>query len=161
LQRVPYPSSPQIITAQKPRILAFIAANGLDVSEANSALIAYGNENWNKSRHLAMLEPLVTWNKAHGGNRKFFCAEFGVLDANQAKTMNGIDSGPDPAARIQFIKDRRQAFEERNIGWSYWSFNEAFTVLDPALRTTFDPAPDVNMISKPAITALGLHACEH
>ncbi len=64
------------------------------------------------------MQMLVKWSKAHGGVR-IICGEFGCLH----KTV-------EPQHRYGFIKDFRQVFEENGMAWSYWSFNEAFTVLD-------------------------------
>ena len=156
LQGVPYPSSTAIINAEKPRILAFLDSEGYGTTEATAALDTYGAENWNKSKQLAMFAPITAWNNAHGGNLKVFCAEYGVLDPNQAKVGTGIDSGCDPEDRIQFIKDRREALEESNISWAYWSYNDTFTVLRPEVRLPLNASPSTSWISNPTLDALGL-----
>jgi endoglucanase len=158
LQRVPYPSSPAIIAAEKPRILAFLASEGYDTAVADADLTAYGNDTWNKSKQLAMVAPIVAWNNAHGGNLKVLCAEFGALDANIASRINGIEDGVVEADRIKFLKDRREAFEESGIHWSVWSYNEAFTIFDPTVRVDIAVAPSA-WIDNATLDALGLPLC--
>jgi endoglucanase len=161
LQRVPYPSSPAIIAAQKSRILDFLDFQEFDayVSAADADLTTYGNDNWNMSKQTSTFAPLVAWNTAHGGNLKIFCAEFGVLDANQATNVGLMDVGAVAADRVQFIKDRRLALEAANISWSYWSFNETFTLLNPKLRVPSAPAPTTAWYDNPTMSALGLPLC--
>lgn len=115
-QHIPYPSSPAIIDAALPDILAKVPS---DLREpATKDLKAYGAECWNKNKLAERMQTLAAWSKLHGGV-KIFCGEFGCYQ----KTI-------EPKHRYAFIRDFRQAFEENGISWSYWSFNETFTVLD-------------------------------
>ncbi|HOD51602.1 MAG TPA: hypothetical protein PKJ78_16305, partial [Candidatus Hydrogenedentes bacterium] len=57
-----------------------------------------------------------------------WCAEFGCYQ----RTI-------DPEDRYEYLKDVRDAFEENNIGWAYWSYNETLTVMTPG-RQPFGPA---------------------
>jgi endoglucanase len=115
-RHIPYPSSPSIIDAALPDILTKVPKDSRDA--ATRDLKAYGAECWNKNKLNERIQKLVTWSKSHGGVR-IFCGEFGCLQ----KTV-------EPQHRYAFIKDFRQVFEENGIAWSYWSYNETFTVLD-------------------------------
>lgn len=66
------------------------------------------------------------------------------MDSLTAKTLfKAKGSGVSDATRIQMIGDLRRAFEKYNIGWSYWSYNESFTVFKPDKRTVnFSPVPE-------------------
>ena len=51
------------------------------------------------------------------------------MDTKTAQTtFQAKGSGVSNATRIQLVGDLRRAFEKYNIGWSYWSYNESFTV---------------------------------
>lgn len=116
VRNVPYPSDPALIETQ----LAHIISDVPDAikPEAIAALKQYGAERWNMDKLRARMKILHDWNQLHGGKMKIFAGEFGVL----LKTVR-------PSDRYRFIKDFRQVFEENRMGWSYWSFNETFTVL--------------------------------
>lgn len=115
-QHVPYPSTPEIIDTALPDILTNVP-NDLQ-EQATGDLKTYGTDYWNKNKLAERIQMLVTWSESHGGV-KLFCGEFGCLQ----KTI-------EPQHRYAFIRDFRQVFEENGIPWSYWSFNETFTVLD-------------------------------
>jgi hypothetical protein len=119
-QHVPYPSSPKIIEFALPDILTNVSKDLRD--QATRDLKAYGAECWNKNKLNQRIQMLVTWSKSHGGV-KLFCGEFGCFQ----KTV-------EPQHRYDFIRDFRQVFEENGLSWSYWSFNETFTVLDNGKR---------------------------
>ena len=120
VQHIPYPSSPEIVAAALPDILSKVP---LDFrNQATDALKAYGAECWDKNKLTERIQMLTAWSKAHGGV-KVFCGEFGCLH----KTV-------EPQHRYAFIGDFRQVFEENGLSWSYWSFNEAFTVLNKGKR---------------------------
>ena len=146
---MPYPSSPSIIAAEMSRILATIPSQYR--SSAQTDLTAYGAETWNLDKHRSFLQPLNTWKANHPtSNPKLWCAEFGSLD----HVVFG--GGCDPSDRIQFISDRRQAFEESGIGWAYWSFNETFTVLDPLVRQVASFNSSSDWIDEEMLHALGV-----
>ncbi len=115
-QHIPYPSNSEIINAALPDIL--INVPGELREQAISDLKTYGKECWNKNKLNERMRMLIKWSKSHGGV-KLFCGEFGCF---QKIVM--------PQHRYAFIKDFRQVFEANGISWSYWSFNETFTVLD-------------------------------
>ena len=149
LKEVPYPSSVSNNAADY--ILPEIPSG--DYSAALAAVNAYCQQPWDMAKQSAVLQPLTDWNNAHGGNLKLFCYEMGSpLDPGQAVA----DGGVDPADRIQYIHDKRQALEDRTIGWAYWSYNETFTVLNYPLRVAFEKGVDKSQISAETLIALGL-----
>ena len=115
-QHVPYPTSPKIIDAALPDILTNVPNDLRD--QATCDLKAYGAECWDKNKLAKRIQMLTAWSKSHGGV-KLFCGEFGCMQ----KAVK-------PQHRYAFIRDFRQVFEGNGISWSYWSFNETFTVLD-------------------------------
>ncbi len=99
------------------------------------------NADWNMLR----MKSLDNWRKKYGGNIHIMCVEFGCLDEYIArKLFKGAEgTGLAPETRIKHIGDLRRAFEAFDIGWSYWSYNEAFTVLKPELRKSgYNPRPE-------------------
>ena len=104
---------------------------------ARKEMIDYGAGNYNRSWHFARAKAVDTWNKKYGGNIHVQCVEFGCLDATfTKKSYNGV--GVSDADRISFIRDLRESFEAYNISFSYWSYNEIFTVLKPTVRIPFE-----------------------
>ncbi|MBX7258512.1 MAG: glycoside hydrolase family 5 protein [Candidatus Hydrogenedentes bacterium] len=128
---VPYPSSPEIIAAHKQAILGKIPADPPDWRPAAEGMLSeYGEARWNREKIAAYVQKLADWNTAHGGGLRIWCAEFGCYQRTIA-----------PDDRARFIRDVREAFEERGIGWAYWSYNEVFTIMEPG-GTPFGPAKD-------------------
>ncbi len=129
LGSVPYPSSPEIIAERKQSILEMIPDDPPDWRPAaQGLLLEYGDARWNKRKITDCVKKLVDWNKSHGGGLRIWCAEFGCYQ----RTI-------DPEDRYEYLKDVRDAFEENNIGWAYWSYNETLTVMTPG-RQPFGPA---------------------
>jgi endoglucanase len=145
---VPYPSS----TSNNPAQYILPECPNNLYSDVYNAVKTYCNTPWDMNQQRAILKPITDWNNAHGGKLKIWCAEWGALDRQMASEGGGCN----PSDRIQFIHDRRQAFEEINIGWAYWSYNEAFTVLDPNLRVHNSNSPSYNWVDKEMLHALGL-----
>ena len=92
---------------------------------------------YNAQWHRLRAQSLDDWRQKYGGNIHIICSEFGCMDRltpmhlwNTTEPGSGI---PD-ADRIQFVHDTRSAFEEFDIRWSYWSYNEAYTVFLPEDR---------------------------
>lgn len=142
LDEVPYPASPSIIAAQMSRLLANIPS--AYQSAAQTDLTAYGAATWNLTKQRSIIQPITTWKNNHPtSNPKLWCAEFGSLDEQQGGGQGG---GVNPAQRIQFISDRRQAFEEAGMGWAYWSYNETFTCFKPTLRVPFTKTPSYDWV---------------
>jgi endoglucanase len=133
---VPYPSSPEIMAANKSAILDKISADPpswrVDVA---GHLEGYGAQRWNSETLTARIALLDQWNRSHGGGLKIWCAEFGCYQ----QTVR-------PEDRYQYLRDVRTAFERFNIGWAYWSYNETLTMMSeprqpfgPAAKQTPDP----------------------
>jgi hypothetical protein len=116
VQHIPYPSSPDIIAAALPDILSNVPADLHD--QATCDLRVYGKECWNKNKMTERIQTLTAWSRSYG-SLKLFCGEFGCLH----KAVNQL-------ARYQFIRDFCEVLEENGVSWSYWSFNETFTVLN-------------------------------
>jgi hypothetical protein len=95
------------------------------------------------------MQKLVEWNNYYGGGLKLFCGEFGCLD----RTV-------EPKSRYAYIKDVREVFEENDISWACWSYNETLTIMTRD-RTPFGPPehlkPDEQMLD--ALLA-GVRKCE-
>jgi endoglucanase len=126
---VPYPASPEAVRAALPAILARIPASPPEWRpEVERRLVAYGEERWDAGRIAARIGRVAEWNRAHGGRRRLWCAEFGCYQRSI-----------DPAARLRYLEDVRRAFEAHGIGWAYWSYNETFTIMAAGGRP-FGPA---------------------
>lgn len=127
---IPYPANPEIVKAIMPKLLDKIPASPDAWRPAvKQMLTAYGAASWNRDRIEARVRKLAEWNRAHGGGLKIWCAEFGCYQ----RTI-------EPAARLRYLRDVREVFENHGIGWAYWSYNETFTVMTPT-RKPFGPAP--------------------
>ena len=99
----------------------------------------YANENWNQERLRDRIKRLAEWNKYYGrGRLKIWCAEFGCYQG-----------GADPVDRRLYIKDIRTIFDDEKIGWSYWSYNETFSIMTsdiehhPDLHTSRHPDKEI------------------
>lgn len=126
---VPYPVSPDVMSALMPAMLEKIPASPDDWRPTvQRVLTAYGEERWDRERIAARVQKLVDWNNSHGGGLKIWCAEFGCYQ----RTI-------DAAVRCRYLQDVREAFESHGIGWAYWSYNETLTVMTPQ-RQPFGPA---------------------
>ena len=120
IQHIPYPSSPDIIALALPDILRNVPADLHD--QAMRVLKAYGKECWNKNKMAERIRMLTVWSQSYDGV-KLFCGEFGCLH-----------EAVHPHHRYKFIKDFREVLEEHGVSWSYWSFNETFTVLHNGIQ---------------------------
>ncbi len=145
LAGLPYPSTPENVEAVLPEILAKIPVEKQDA--VRKATMEYGYERWNKERLDARLKPVLDWNASYGNNLRIWIGEFGALGACQG--------GVKEADRWAFFRDTREVFEAHNIGWSYWSYNEVFTIMKPEGREPFDPAVPAQVDTN-LIEALGL-----
>ncbi len=145
---VPYPSSPEAVQVALPAILAAIPPEPPEWrQQARAVLEAYGQEGWSKARQERRIEQIVQWNRFYGGGLNLWCAEFGVLGSETG--------GAHPQDRTRFIRDLREVFEANQIGWSYWSYNEVFTVLRPEHRRPFGDSTPAD-IDDEMLKALGL-----
>jgi endoglucanase len=147
---VPYPS----LTKKDPDPYILPGCPEKHSIDAHIILNEYFSIPWDMNQQRALLKPITAWNRAHGGKLKIWCAEFGALDRKMAPPGGGSL----PADRIQFIHDRRQAFEELNIGWAYWSYNETFTVFNPDRRAICSSSPSYDWIDPNTLDALGLRS---
>ena len=108
--------------------------------------VPYGPE-W----HMKRAESLDQWRQKYGGNIHIMCVEFGCMDAETPKVLwrSAVDgSGISPEVRLQFTKDMRSSFDAYDIGWSYWSYNEAHTIFQidaHSYGTSPDPEVAANM----------------
>ncbi len=107
-------------------------------------------------------EKMDEWRKANGGNIHIFVAEFGACDAwvNRQSFDAKPSSGISEETRLQLIEDSRRAYDAYDIGWSFWQYNESFTVFRPDLRlgTWCVSAGDFNRLVYPEmLNALGLN----
>ena len=149
LKGVPYPSS----TSNNPADYILSTCPSGSYAAALAAVSAYCNTPWDMAKQQSVLQPIVNWNNANGGNLKLICYEMGVpIDPCQATAGGGVN----PSDRIQYIHDKRLALEEKNIGWAYWSYNETFTVLNYPLRVAFQKGVTKSQVSSATLVALGL-----
>lgn len=142
LEDIPYPVSPTILNSSK---IESVIRNVPDKwkADARKTMTAYANGTYdadttftnqyggyyNADWHMKRMKSLDDWSKKYGGNIHIMCVEFGCMDTKTAKTtFQAKGSGVSNAARLQLVGDLRRAFEKYNIGWSYWSYNESFTV---------------------------------
>lgn len=100
------------------------------------------NTNW----HMLRAKSLDDWRKHYGGNIHIMCVEFGCMDSRcpkilmQGKPCFGISD----ADRLKFVRDMRSSFDAYDIGWDYWSYNEAHTVFNPSARPFYlSPPPEI------------------
>jgi hypothetical protein len=149
LKNVPYPSN----TTNNPADYIMSTIPSGQYASVLAAVTAYCNTPWNMTTQRNVLQPIVDWKTARGGNLNVICYEMGVpIDPCQSTTHGGVL----PADRIQYIHDKRLALEEKNIGWTYWSYNETFTVLNYPLRVAFEKNITKDKISPETLTALGM-----
>ncbi len=156
LEDIPYPVTSALNSSKIESIIRNVPDKWK--SEARKTLQAYANgtydadptfvNNYDTSYgadwQMQRMKSLDDWSKKYGGNIHIQCVEFGCMDSLTAKTLfKAKGSGVSDATRIQMIGDLRRAFEKYNIGWSYWSYNESFTVFKPDKRTVnFSPVPE-------------------
>jgi hypothetical protein len=140
---VPYPIEPGVnYTAEIENALAPVPERYK--SEALNALNAYvkgicdgGTPYWknyydslyNRGWHMLRAKSLDDWSKKYGGNIHLMVVEFGCYDSLYSTVRFGSGGpGVPDSKRLLFIQDLRESFEAYGIGWSYWSYNEGFTV---------------------------------
>ena len=129
LAGVPYPAGPEALAELMPKLIEKIPASPPDWRPAvKHMLTQYGAARWDRERITARVRKLADWNQSYGGGLKIWCAEFGCYQ----RTI-------EPAARLRYLRDVREAFERNKIGWAYWSYNETFTIMT-SQRQPFGPA---------------------
>ncbi|MDQ3819266.1 MAG: glycoside hydrolase family 5 protein, partial [Acidobacteriota bacterium] len=116
LKNIPYPSSPEIISALPPP----------EEPSAQGALKQYGEERWNAERIEKLVALAALWGERH--NVPLICDEFGVF-----RTYSPVN------ARLRWIEDVRTALERHGIGWTMWDYAGSFGV---AVRKEGRAIPD-------------------
>ncbi len=125
---VPYPATPDALTAQMKNVPG-------DLARYN--LFLYGAAGWNRQSIAARIAFAAAW--ARERKVPLICNEFGAY----RDTAN-------PASRARWIGDVRSALEENHIGWAMWDYRGNFGVVEhTSTQITPDPA---------ILRALGLNA---
>lgn len=116
LKNLLYPSNPGILNSM-PTLLNPVPEQYK--ADLKTKIEQYANENWNRERLRDRIKRLAEWNQYYGrGRLKIWCAEFGCYQG-----------GADPVDRRRYIEDIRTIFDAEKIGWSYWSYNETFSIM--------------------------------
>jgi endoglucanase len=117
IKNIPYPSSPETISALP----------AVEQQSAQAALKHYGEERWNALRVERAVAVASDWGRRH--NVPLTCNEFGVF-----RTYSPA------AARLRWIEDVRTALERHGIGWAMWDYADSFGVAQKKDgRATPDP----------------------
>ena len=144
LGNVPYPASPEVVEQALPVILEKLPESEAEWrQDLTEQVRLYGAECWNAERLASRVRQVKEWSERHGGGHNLLCGEFGVYTGQVT-----------PSDRLAFIRDARLAFEEFDVGWTYWSYNEAFTVLKSERTPWQEPNPE--LADPGIIEALGL-----
>ena len=124
LKGIPFPSGPETLTA----LPAILGAVPQDLqADVKRRVEEYAAQRWDREKVAARIAQLDAWRQSHGGKIKLWCAEF------------GCHQGAPAADRVQYIELMRTLFDKYHIGWSYWSFNEDYSVMTSD-RTPSGPA---------------------
>jgi endoglucanase len=108
LRRVPYPSTPEAVTAnltQEPTLID------------QHWITEYGLNRWDRERIQTELGFAAKWAAQH--RVPVYCGEFGVYKPYA-----------DPAMRAAWLHDTRTALEQYGIGWAVWDYQGSFAVVD-------------------------------
>ncbi len=95
------------------------------------------NEDW----HMARAKSLDDWSNKYGGGIVMFVAEFGGCDRysnTELLNMGMPGSGISEKTRLKLIADTVKAYDAYGITWSFWEYNESFTVFNPKYRKHFE-----------------------
>jgi|GEM_PF-443510 len=149
---IPWPASSQAVESRMDKMLSTVKDN--DKQMAREDLLEYGKGYFNQQWLARRAKNVNEWNDMYGGDLQVIVAEFGAVDHMQVNKP-GASKGVYPEERVQFVHDLRQSFESVGMGWEYWSFNEYFTLLDPAARKAYAPA-SLNIVDRKMVAALGL-----
>ncbi len=106
---------------------------------------------YNAEWHMLRVKSLDDWRQRYGGSIHIMCVEFGCMAPEWPIAVYGAKvNGISAESRYQMIRDVRASFEAYDIGWSYWSYNEAFSIFLPeyalALRGTFPDAATIRKV---------------
>jgi endoglucanase len=105
---IPYPSSPEIMAPIIPQY---------STQEQRDYLTWYGDERWSVTKLQQDLSAVINW--ATTNNVKLFVGEFGV--------HKPVAPHPD---RVQWTYDMRTTLENNGIGWSMWSYEDNFGLIE-------------------------------
>ena len=118
---------------------------------------------YNAEWHMLRAKSLDDWRQRYGGNIHIMCVEFGCMDAATPAVLwhsAAPGYGISDAKRLEFTRDMRASFDAYDIGWDYWSYNEAHTIFKTSAHAYgTSPAPEiaVNMFDYDMLTeGLGL-----
>ncbi|MBQ7247004.1 MAG: cell wall-binding repeat-containing protein [Lachnospiraceae bacterium] len=118
---------------------------------------------YNAGWHMMRAKSLDDWRQRYGGNIHIMCVEFGCMDSETPKNLWESAApcfGITDEKRIEFVADLVRSFESYDIGWSYWSYNEAHTVFRTDAHvygTSPDPENAKNMFDYKLLSeALGV-----
>lgn len=156
---IPYPANPEIVESRMDDILSTVPGQLKDEAALYVRKYAMGdyqkgNHGYiNRQWHDRRLSRVDEWRNRYGRELPVLCNEFGVMDNVMGQRYGG--PGCLPGERLQFIRDIRKMMEKHDIGWSYWSFNETFTIFDPEKRTPFGH-DDETLLDIELLKALGL-----
>jgi aryl-phospho-beta-D-glucosidase BglC (GH1 family) len=106
---LPYPSSPQSVEPVLPQIDASV----------RDFVRTYGEERWDRSRLEEEIAQAVDWALQHGV--RLTCNEFGVYRPVAP-----------PDARLTWLRDVHEVFEQHGIGWTMWDYAGGFSVVNSA-----------------------------
>ena len=126
LKGVPYPSSPELVSALLPTV---------ENRAAHAALKSYGEERWGAHRVQKEIALAASWGRRH--NVPLVCNEFGAYRAFTPEE-----------ARLRWIEDVRTALEKHGIGWAMWDYAGGFSVV---IKKDGSATPDPRTVA-----ALGL-----
>ncbi len=102
------------------------------VSDNGKHYVNHYDSLYNAEWHMMRAKSLDDWRQKYGGNIHIMCVEFGCMFPERSMATFAAHSlGISSESRYQFVKDMRSGFDAYDIGWSYWSYNEAFTIFVP------------------------------
>ncbi len=149
---IPWPTSPEIVAERMDKMLSKVSEK--DRPLAQKDLIAYGSTRYDKQWLKMKARYVKDWIDDYGGDVHVMVVEFGVIDHVWVKKY-GASLGVYPEERFRLLYDLRKSFEDIGMGWVYWSFNEACTVLNPNTRVPYG-ATDISQVEEEMLLALGL-----
>ena len=124
----------------------------------------YRDTLYNRDWHFQRAVSLDQWRQKYGGNIHIMCVEFGSYHSRYAMIRFGAQGpGTPDSLRLEFIRDTRESFDAYGIGWSYWSYNEGFTIFNTDYHMRYvggspDPQTAASLVDYDLIIhSLGLH----
>jgi endoglucanase len=115
LEGVPFPASRDDPSTL--RLLERLRASG--ETELAQSIDRALETPWNRRAIDNQFAPLADWSRKHGA--PVILNEFGVLRLKAER-----------AARLEWLRDVREAAEARGFGWTHWEYGQAFGFLDAA-----------------------------